>query len=69
MHPRFVAEVCLLFFERFSKKRKQRIAEVDLTFCTEAKTNKKNKQNRKQRLTGKEVAKESRETALEKEAK
>ena len=56
MHPRFVAEVCHLFFAGFSKKRKQTIAEVDLTFCTEA----KKKINRKQELTGREVAKESR---------
>ena len=41
MHPRFVAEVCHLFFAGFSKKRKQMIAEVDLTFCTEAKKKKK----------------------------
>ena len=37
MHPRFVVEVCHLFFAGFSKKRKQTIAEVELTFCTEAK--------------------------------
>ena len=43
MHPRFLAEVCHLFFVGFSKKRKQMITEVDLTFCTEAKK-KKNQQ-------------------------
>ena len=54
-----VADVCHFFFVGFSKKRKQTIAEVDLTFCTEAK-----KINRKQELTGGEVAKESRGPAL-----
>ena len=48
MHPRFVVEVCHLFFAGFSKKRKQTIAEVELTFCTEA----KKKLNRKQELPG-----------------
>ena len=66
MHPRLVAEVCHLFFVGFSKKRKQMITEVDLTFCTEAKTK---KINRKQELTGEEVAKESHGPALGKEAK
>ena len=37
MHPRFVAEVCHLFFGGFLKKRKQTITEVDPAFCTEAK--------------------------------
>ena len=60
----FVAEVCHLFFAGFSKKRKQRITEVDQTFCTEA----KKKFNRKQELTGEEVAKESHRSALGKEA-
>ena len=70
MHPRFVAEECLLFFARFSKKGKQRIAEIDLTFCTEANQKKIKKENNgKQELKGKEVAKESLEPALEKEAK
>ena len=46
----------------FKEKKKQTIAEVDLTFCTEAK--KKKKINRKQELTGGEVAKESRGPAL-----
>ena len=59
MHPRSVAEVYHLFFAGFSKKIKQTIAEVDLTFCTEAKKKKK-KINRKQELTGGEVARESR---------
>ena len=58
MHPRFVAEVCHLFFAGFSKKRKQTLAEVDLTFCTEKKI------NRKQELIGGELAKESRGPAL-----
>ena len=43
MHPRFVAKVCHLFFAGFSKKRKQTIVEVDLTFCTEAKKKKQKK--------------------------
>ena len=53
MHPRFVVEVCHLFFGVFSKKRKQTIAEVELTFCTEAKKNwteSKNYQARKRAL-------------------
>ena len=41
MHSQFVADVCHLFFAGFSKKRKQTIAEVDLTFCTEATKEKK----------------------------
>ena len=59
MHPRFVVEVCHLIFAGFSKKRKQTIAEVDVMFCIEAK-----KINRKQELTGGELAKESRGPAL-----
>ena len=39
--PQFVADVCHFFFVGFSKKRKQTIAEVDLTFCTEAMKEKK----------------------------
>ena len=41
MHPQFVADVCHFFFVGFAKKRKQTIAEVDLTFCTEAINQKK----------------------------
>ena len=67
MHPRFVAEVCHLFFAGFSKKRKQTTAELDLTFCTEA--SKRKKLDRKQELTREEVAKESRGLALGKDAK
>ena len=66
MHPQFVADVCHLFFVGFSKKTKQTIAKVDLTFCTEAT---KEKNHRKQELTAEEVAKESRGPALGKEAK
>ena len=66
MHPQFVAGVCHLFFAGFSKKRKQTIAEVDLTFCAEATKEKKN--HRKQELTAEEVAKESRGPALGKES-
>ena len=67
MHPQFVVDVCHFFFVGFSKKRKQTIAEVDQTFCTEAIKEKKN--HRKQELTAEEVAKESRGPALGKEAK
>ena len=67
MHPQFVADVCHLFFAGFLKKRKQTIAEVDLTFCTEATKEKKN--HRKQELTAEELAKESRGPALGKKAK
>ena len=46
MHPQFVADVCHFFFVGFSKKRKQTIAEVDQTFCTEAIKEKKSQKAR-----------------------
>ena len=66
MHPRFVAGECHFSWRDFERET---IAEVDLMFlrqgCTEAK-------NRKQELTGKEVAKKIAKKsgpALGKEAK